>query len=82
MCTYTCMCVHTPQWFIMQVYRRLQKLLLCLSHTQTLTTLDRLGENYDESVLKWKTNLIDSMLVCMYVYTSVLINVLAFFLGA
>ena len=42
---------------VLQVYRRLNKLLLCLSHTRTLATLDKLGENFDEEVHQWMANL-------------------------
>lgn len=50
-----------------QVYQRLHTLLLCLSHTGTLATLDELGENYDENVLRWQCNLTNSLMVGLYV---------------
>lgn len=38
----------------MQVYDRLQKLCLCLSHSKTIQLIDQLGEDYDEVVRQWK----------------------------
>ena len=50
-----------------QVYRRLQKVLLCLSHSGTLATLDQLGENHDEDVLMRQCNLTNSLMVSPHV---------------
>lgn len=38
----------------MQVYDRLQKLYLCLSHSKTIQLVDQLGEDYDEVARQWK----------------------------
>ena len=46
-----------------QVYSRLQKMLLCLSHKRVLSTLDELGDDFDEKVLQWQCNLLSSMSV-------------------
>ena len=39
-----------------QVYQRLQKIGLGLSHQQTIRIVDNLGEDFDKKVLKWKEN--------------------------
>ena len=41
----------------MQVYKRLQKLGVSLSHTATLLTVKRMGINHDKLVLDWKQHL-------------------------
>ena len=43
--------------FSMKVYRRLQKLLLCVSHQHSLRCIDKLGEGYDDEVMEWKREL-------------------------
>lgn len=40
-----------------QVYTRLQKLLLCLSHKSTLSFIDKLGEGYDTAVHRWREDI-------------------------
>ncbi len=37
----------------MQVYTRLQKLGVCLSHTATLTALKKMGLNHDQVIKNW-----------------------------
>ena len=37
-----------------QVYRRLQRLFLCLSHERTNGFLDILGKDYDREVIEWR----------------------------
>ena len=36
------------------MFRRLRCIGLCVSHQQTLKIVKQLGENYDETVKKWK----------------------------
>ena len=36
-----------------QVYSRLQKLLLCLSHEATLSFIEKLDKDYDKDVKSW-----------------------------
>ena len=52
--------------FILQVYVRLQKLMLSMSHPAALATIDKLGANFDSPVLQWKENLVERtrQLVC------------------
>ena len=38
----------------MQVYERLQKLNICLSHQMTVKLVNILGHDFDEKVLWWK----------------------------
>ena len=38
----------------MQVYNRLHKLHLCASHQDTLKSLDKLGEGFDNKVMQWR----------------------------
>ena len=45
----------------MKVYRRLQKLLLCVSHQHSLRCIDELGEGYDDEVMEWKRELEESV---------------------
>ena len=44
-----------------QVYSRLQKMLLCLSHRQTLVALDELGTNHDAAVKQWQASIAGSL---------------------
>ncbi len=43
--------------YIFQVYTRLQKLLLCLSHSRSVAYVDVLGAEHDKPVLSWKESL-------------------------
>ena len=42
-----------------QVYGRLQKMMLCLSHQATLKMLDVVAEGHDELVWEWRESLLD-----------------------
>ena len=46
-----------------QVFRRLQKLLVCLSHKRTVTYLDKLGEKHDASVHGWRQSILEAKTV-------------------
>ena len=39
---------------IQQVFQRLQRLNLCLSHQMIVTQVKLLGEDFDNQVLKWR----------------------------
>ena len=39
------------------MYERLQKLHLCVSHATTIRMFDKLGQNFDSEVFKWKEEL-------------------------
>ena len=70
-CACTSMCIFISLFIsiLMQVYRCLQRMLLCLSHQQTLSILDKLGENHDEKVKVWQSNIECSFeKVCMSFY--------------
>ena len=54
--------------YIVQVYRRLQKLLLCLSHERTNGYLDILGEGYDKEACQWRENILSAVRICIYIY--------------
>ena len=62
-CTQLLITCHTCVYTVMhicssfQVYVRLQKMLLSLSHQRTLTYLDCLGEGHDAVVLHWKSDI-------------------------
>ena len=43
---------------LMQVYTRLHKLGICMSHKSTVRLLDKLGEGHDAEVHKWKEDLL------------------------
>ena len=45
----------------MQVFKRLQKVMLCLSPAATLDLLSDLGDAHDESVLEWPDSLLAKM---------------------
>lgn len=55
-------------------------MLLCLSHTRTLTLLDELGADYDEKIKLWQANLAHSLeemvskqqLLSSFVYSQVI----------
>ena len=40
------------------MYERLHKLNLCVSHSETIKTLDQLGESFDLPVMEWKAQLL------------------------
>ena len=42
---------------VLQVYNRLQKLMISMSHPTTLSIIDRLGEGHNVPVLNWKLSL-------------------------
>ena len=50
-----------------QLYRRLNRLLLCLSNKQTLSLVDKLGENHDHTVLQWRDDIITRKLEAMVI---------------
>ncbi len=54
LCTITAM-------ILLQVFRRLQKLMLCLSPTATINLLNNLGEGHDELVLEWQDELLPAL---------------------
>ena len=50
-----------------QVFQRLQKLNLCLSHETTVKLVKMLGESFDSEVLEWRdalTSALESQQVC------------------
>ena len=55
--------------FSMKVYRRLQKLLLCVSHQHSLRCIDELGEGYDDEVMEWKRELENDFISEVAIYT-------------
>lgn len=44
-----------------QVYRRLQKLLLCLSHRHTNALLDEMGKDFSSDVYDWKAKILSAI---------------------
>ncbi len=54
-----------------QVYQRLQKVGLSLSHTATIDLVDRLGDNFDAAVLDWKRiaeeKMVSKVLIILYI---------------
>ena len=46
---------------MLQVYERLQKLNLSMSHSQLLRLVDKLGMDHDARVLNWRDSLISKM---------------------
>ena len=46
---------------MLQVYERLQKLNLSMSHSQLLRLVDKLGWDYDAKVKNWQASLIFKM---------------------
>ena len=50
----------------MQVFDRLQKLHLCLSHRKTVRTVDKLGENHDSVLCEWR-NALEHILVGLFI---------------
>ena len=42
-------------FFVIQVYNRLQKLFLCLSHKQTISVIEELEKKFDNSVKEWRS---------------------------
>ena len=52
-------CMHVPG--ITQVYDRLQKVGICLSHRATIKLVDKFSLGFDEKVLKWKEEIEENM---------------------
>ena len=42
------------------MFRRLQRLLICLSHKRTVAYLDKLGEKHDTLVHGWKQSILEA----------------------
>ena len=42
----------------MQVFRHLQKIMICLSYDATLNMMDVIAEGFDQDVLGWKEMLL------------------------
>ena len=40
----------------LQVFQRLQKAGICLSHSSTVKLVDKLGVHYNSEVMQWKQN--------------------------
>ena len=57
-------CMLSSHWTFFQLFRRLRQLLLCLSHTRTISFLDKIGRGYDAVVLEWKSNIQKRMAGC------------------
>ena len=58
---------------LIQVFNRLQKIQLCLSHKSTLRFLDIASEEYDEKVHRWRESLLErttnpgnSVYICLF----------------
>ena len=45
-------------WLTIQVYNRLQKLMLSVSRNATFVLINQFGEGYDYEVLKWRESLL------------------------
>lgn len=50
-------CIYPLTIFIPQVFNRLQRLQLCISHAALLKTLDEAAEGHDERVCDWQDTL-------------------------
>jgi len=48
--------------YFCKVYSRLQKACLCLSHKSTVTFVDKLGVNYDSTVMNWKDEIFNTLI--------------------
>lgn len=61
-----CICmpylVKLPITFTLQLFTRLQKMMLCLSRKRTIAYLDEMGEGFDAPVTSWKGILEDVFL--------------------
>ena len=44
-----------------QVFTRLQKLLICMSHKRTIAYLEKVGETYDAPVCEWRASLLKTI---------------------
>ena len=49
------------------MFKRLQKLHLCASHQTTLNTLDYLGKDFDASVMKWKSDMMEKTTISSHI---------------
>lgn len=73
-CQYTDTNFYAAYNLLLKVFRRLQKLMVCLSHKATIRTIDFIGKNHDVSVVSWRDHLqkkiaSDSDKVYVYCYS-------------
>ena len=54
----------------MQVFDRLSKLNICVSHTATVLTLDKLGIDHDRKAKDWRDELSRQMPTILTKYTN------------
>ena len=50
---YTYIYVHSAY---LQVFNRLQKLALCMSHRSTVRLIEQLGRGHDSALIQWRDN--------------------------
>ena len=48
--------------YLPKVFYRLHKACLCLSHQSTISIIDQFGEDYDEPVISWLNETLESLL--------------------
>ena len=48
--------------YLPKVFNRLHKACLCLSHRSTISIIDQFGEDYDEPVISWRNETLESLL--------------------
>ena len=49
-------------WYsVLQIYTRLQKLMLCMSHKTTIRLVDQMGKNHDSDVCGWRDEILKTM---------------------
>ena len=49
-------------FFVIQVYNRLQKLFLCLSHKRTISVIEELGKKFDNPVKEWRDEIVSNFI--------------------
>ena len=45
----------------LQVFQRLQKLNICMSHQASVTLVNKLGSDYDAKVIEWRESLLEGI---------------------
>lgn len=56
-----------------QVFTRLQKVGLCLSHGSTIKLVDELGKGFNQRVLEWKADVESSIDAMVSIMTTLLL---------
>lgn len=60
------------RWLYLQVFTRLQKLALCMSHCSTVRLIEQLGKGHDSVLVQWRDHImplvqVSYVIIIMYI---------------